>query len=90
MTVSEQYNEIGRRYVERQEIKRQLICVGSKLDRMRDKLEAAVSAIRNRAEHSEGIDADLPTCVEIVNLMAEEGKLQDKLKELDTFFTSLD
>lgn len=89
MTVGEQHAEIGRQYMRRQEIKRQLACMDSKLNRMRDKLTNAASAIQDRMQESKGIDNDLPTCNEIMRLMSAEAQLQSELQELDNFFERL-
>ena len=88
MTMNEQHEEIGRMYVERENVECQSACIENKLTRLRQKLIDAASAIEKR--HEDGaqtaIDADLPTSQQIMSLLKFEAEYISRLEKLNGFF----
>ncbi|MDE2811649.1 MAG: hypothetical protein OXM01_01395 [Gemmatimonadota bacterium] len=90
MTTDEEHTEIGRMYVEREEVERKLACLSNKSRRDEKLLRAAADALEARRKGSGpvGLNEDLPTREAIRTLLDDMSKLQARLRELESFFAS--
>lgn len=88
MTKDDEAREIGRMYVEREEVQRRLSCLDNKSRRLEKLLRDAADALE---EHREGEDAsapdsDLPTRDDILALMKDQSSAHERLRKLNAFF----
>lgn len=87
MTMNEQHEEIGRMYVEREDVERQLAGIKNKLARFQQKLVDAANAIEKRHEDGGQItNTNLPTYQQIMNLLKSEADYISRLGKLNRFF----
>ena len=92
--MDEQYSEIGRMYVERENVEREIACIANKLSRIASELRQAVDVIEKRHDKPQiagkdtSIHANLSTAMDISKLMEKEFNLLDKLAKLEEFFAA--
>ena len=91
MNMNQQHEEIGRMFAERRALQRKLACLKNRLNRMEQKLSGASSSIANRhvAGHPIAVDADLPTCGDIMKLIEEETAALSRIVELDKYLSEV-
>ena len=85
MTGTEQYAEIGRMFVEREEAQLRLACIENRMRRMKAALAAAVRAIDGEPWESE---AEYPQPDAISHALRERNEVRRRLGELEKFFSS--
>ena len=97
MTEHEEHTEIGKMYVERETIERQLVCINNKLRRFQIALENAQQAIAGGAwklessgtlivgKHNEALE--FPTPEELSAALQKRNNLESRLAELEKFFS---
>ena len=90
MTKDDEANEIGRMYVEREEVQRRLACLNNKSLRLETTLRETADAMRQRREERGDtmVNRDFPTREQIVEIMSEQATSQARLRDLNAFFES--
>lgn len=80
MDMSEQYEAIGRLWVEHKSIKSRLKTIERKLAKADSRLKNAALAVRRR--RVDDLTKPLPTTDKLVELIREESELREKLPEI--------
>lgn len=88
MTKDDEANEIGRMYVERENVQRRLACLDNQSRRLEATLREAADAMKQRREDggNTAIDRDFPSREQIASIMSEQAEAQARLRELNAFF----
>ena len=90
MTLDDQHEEIGRMYVEREDVRRKLACLENKCRRMEKTLNETAESLGQRRVKGGNvtINRDFPTLDQVREMLDDLSKLQARLRELDNFFAS--
>ena len=90
MTTEDEHGEIGRMYVEREDVQRRLACLGNKSLRLEKTLRETTDALKMRREEDGSVmlAQEFPTHEQIKRLLDDQSQLKSRLQNLNNFFAA--